>query len=325
MSLPQIDLTTDKHGLPALQLSGTVKLTLPLASSSGHAVKLQMAEALVDQLRADFESELPESWSTQAAWDNVIQLKPVADKVALAGHLALSIYGWLAGAEAAGQTPEQWLSSQLPPRNRRPGQITESIWTVLEGRPTDDLRLLGAVASQARGAQAWEALDKNQPAGVRGGHQEIWTDDLSDHLSQAVGNLTKVAPAAVWLRPQSPLDWPALASQLKPEVLVDPYSIKDEAAWRRLHLELAGRRLATSLWASEELLAGATLTADMAHGIVWQPTRYPTLTDFLQTWQEAVAEGCQTMLVEPETAGDSAWLVSLATVLGAEYIWRGKA
>jgi hypothetical protein len=325
MSLPLIEITTDKHGLPALRLTGEVTLVVPLARSSAHPLTMEMVVTLPDQLQTDYGSELPETWSTQAAWDNVIQLKTGTTEMDRAARFALSLYGWLAGASLAGAEPAQWLANQLPPIERLPGQTTETIWTVLEGRPDDELRLIGAVADQPHGQQAWEIMDQNQPLGVRGGHQEIWMNDLPTDLTTAIERLAKVAVPAIWLRPKSTPDWPKLAAVLKPAVVVDPYPLRAESDWRRLKLELTGRRLATTVWASDGLLEGEALPTDLLHGICWLPTRYRTLSDFLATWREAAAKGWRSMLVEPETATDAAWLTDLAAAIGADYVWRGRA
>lgn len=320
MSLPELKLVSDTRGLPAIQIGDVV---LPLTRSVTEPVTDEMAESLLDRLRADYSDELPDTWATQAAWDNALTLKLASSPIDRVGRLALSLYGWLTGAAAANQAPDKWLLPQLSGRRVSPGTKPETIWTIQEGRSDNALRALGAVGDQVRGRQAWQSADRNQPLGPRGGHQEIWTEDLVSHLDPAVDAIRKTALPALWLRPGD-LDWPTLATGWRPSALVDPYPIKNEAAWRRLKLELTGRRLATTLWITDELLGGATVDDDLAHGVAWQIQRYQTLSELLAVWQDATASGWRSMLIEPETISGAAWLTFLANALNADYIWLNR-
>lgn len=324
MSFPTLELTTDAHGLPALKLTGVVNLVVPLASSAGHAVTTEMASALGDQMTSDFGTEMPQTWSTLEAWDNVLRLKKPSDEVARAGHFALSLYGWLAGAELAGQTPDSWLSSQIGAKPIGPGAKHEEIWTILEGRTEDPVVAIGVIADQSRAVQSWEDLDHNQPLGPRGGHQLLWPDDISRELTIVCKEVAQVASPGVWLRGVQSLDWPELLAVTKPSVLIDAYPLGAVNDWRRLKREIAGRRLGTTIWVTDDLLNGSDIDLEMAHGVAWHPNRAHTLSDWLDIWKSTAERGLCAMLLEPETASDSAWLTHLAKVTRADYLWRGR-
>ena len=320
MTLPDIELTPDSRGLPALKIEDIV---LPLTMTLNDPVTDEMAESLLDRLRADYADQLPDSWATQSVWDQALSLQPVQSPIDRVGRLALSLYGWRAGAAAANQSPASWLANQQSGVKSRPGAKPEPVWSILEGRATDDLRVVGVIGHQSGARQVWQKLDRNQPAGSRGGHQQIWTDNLAEELDDAIKELGQLAPVALWLRPNDQ-NWFSLAAKWRPALLIDPYPLAEEACWRRLKLELTGRRLATTVWMTDELLGGDVADGDLAHGVAWQIQRYSTLSDLLALWSEATAAGWLSMLIEPETVAHSAWLTDLADVLKAEYVWFNR-